>query len=341
MGGQRSSVHKLSRVIDFETHVQAGEYIKAMQEFEGYPRYALDSNGRFTWYASPTMYEVRQNLRNKFEDVSVRLADMEEAGIDVGVISGVAPGCEAFPRELGIRLSRINNDFIAKIVGDDPERFVGLATLPFQDVDAALAEFDRAAGLGLRGLMAFSNVKGKYADLEEFWPIYRRAEELRAPIFLHPTVPANSEHYAKYHLWGPALGFGVDAETAALRMIMGGVFERFPGLRMILGHLGETIPFFLKRIDFVYLRTPEALPGIRKKPSEYFLTNFYVDTAGVFHEPALRCAYDSLDHGRILFATDYPLEDSSKGKAFLAASRIPDADKERIYGENAAELLGL
>jgi 2,3-dihydroxybenzoate decarboxylase len=266
---------------------------------------------------------------------------MEKAGIDAQVISGVAPGCEVFPLEMGIRLSRINNDFVAKIVAADPERFIGLATLPLQDVEAALAEFDRAIGLGLKGLMAFSNVKGKYADLEEFWPVYERAEALRAPIFLHPTVPVNSEAYVKYNLWGPALGFGVDAETAALRMIMGGVFERFPGLKIILGHLGETIPFFLRRIDFVYLRTPEALPKIRKKPSEYFLTNFYVDTAGVLHEPALQCAYDSLDHSRILFATDYPLEDCSRGKAFLAGSRIPEEDKMKIYGENAADLLNL
>lgn len=329
----------MSRVIDFEAHVQASEYIKEMEHYNGYPRYALDQNGRFTWYASPTMLEVREHLRSKFEDIHIRLLDMEKAGIDSQVISGVAPGCEVFPREMGIRLSKTNNDFIAEISGRSPEKFVGLAMLPLQDVDTALLEFERAIGLGLKGLMLFSNVRGKYVDLEEFWPIYELAERHRAPIFLHPTVPANPEAYMSYHLWGPALGFGVDAETAALRLIMSGVFERFPGLRIVLGHLGETIPFFLKRIDFVYSRTPEGLSNIRKKPSEYFLTNFYVDTAGVFHEPALRCAYDTLDHGRILFATDYPLEDASRGKAFLANSGIPDSEKEKIYGKNAAELL--
>jgi predicted TIM-barrel fold metal-dependent hydrolase len=329
----------LSQVIDFESHVQASEYIKEMQQYDGYPRYRPDSKGRFTWYASPTVFEVRNNLRPKFEDVAVRLADMERAGIDTQVISGVAPGCEVFPREMGIRLARINNDFVAEIVRRDPGHFVGLATLPMQDIEASLLEFDRAMGLGLRGLMMYSNVNGKRVDLEEFWPIYEKAEKLRAPIFLHPTVPANADSYSQYNMWGPVLGFGVDAETAALRLIMAGVFEKFPNLHVVLGHLGETIPFFLRRIDFVYLRTPEVVPNIRKRPSEYFLSNFYVDTAGVFHEPALKCAYDTLDHSRILFATDYPLEDGSKGKAFIAESRIPEEDKKRIYGQNAAALL--
>lgn len=331
----------MNKVIDFEAHVQANDYIKEMLHYDGYPRYGLDSRGRFTWYASPTMFEVRHHLQNKFEDVAVRLVDMEKAEIDAQVISGVAPGCEVFPREMGIRLGKTNNNFIAKIVGQNPDSFYGLATLPLQDIEAALAEFDRAAGLGLRGLMMFSNVKGKHVDLQEFWPIYERAEKLRTPIFLHPTVPANPEGYRDYGMWGPVLGFGVDAETAALRLIMSGVFERFPGLRMILGHLGETIPFFLRRIDFVYLRTPEALPRIRKRPSEYFLENFYVDTAGVFHEPALQCAYETLDHNRILFATDYPLEDGSRGKAFIADSKIPEDDKEKIYGSNATKLLNI
>lgn len=312
-----------------------------MERYEGYPKYALDSLGRFTWYADPTIFEVRQNLREKFQDMSSRLADMEKANIDLQVISGVAPGCEVFPREMGIRLAKVNNDFIAEISSKGPEKFVGLATLPLQDVNASVSEFERAMSLGLRGLMMFSNVQGKYVDRDEFLPIWEFAAKAKAPVFLHPTVPVNSGTYVDYHLWGPVLGFGVDAETSALRLIMSGIFERFPDLRVILGHLGETIPFFLKRIDFIYARTPEALPAIKRKPSEYFLNNFYVDTAGVFHEPALRCAYDTLNHGRILFATDYPLENASRGTEFLAGSRIPDGDKERIYGKNAAELLSI
>lgn len=312
-----------------------------MEHYDGYPRYGFDSQGRFTWYASPTLFEVRHQLRDKFEDVNVRLGDMERAGIDTQVVSGASPTCEVFPREMGARLARINNDSIAKTVASNPDHFQGLAMLPLQDVEASLTEFDRVVALGLKGLTIYSNVKGNRIDNEEFWPIYERAEKLRAPLFLHPTVPVNPEAYADFAMWGPVLGFGVDAETAALRMIMSGIFERFPRLRIVLGHLGETIPFFLRRIDFVYLRTPDALPRIRKRPSEYFLENFYVDTAGVFHEPALQCTYETVGQDRILFATDYPLEDGSRGKAFVDNAQIPEMGKARILGANAAELLGI
>lgn len=210
-----------------------------------------------------------------------------------------------------------------------------------QDVDAALAEFDRVKDTGLRGINVFSNVNGKYIDSEEYWPIYERAEKLRFPIFLHPNVPVNVEAYSKYQLWGPPFGFGADASVAALRLMMSGAFEEYPNLRVILGHLGEGIPFFIKRIDFIFLRTPEAVPKLKRRPSEYFLNNFYIDTAGVFHEPSLQCAYETMGSNRLVFGSDYPMEDAAKGVEFVSQSRIPEADKERILWKNGAELLAL
>lgn len=331
----------MTRIVDFETHVQAPEYVKLVERHDGYPRYAYDAKGRFTWYVSPTVFETRHGLRDKLEDVKVRLDDMEKSGVDTQVISSSNPGCEAFPRELGLKLMRTNNDLIADYLGRYPEKFIGLASLPLQDMDASLEEMDRARSLGFKGLIIFSNANGKYTDMEEFWPIYERAERFRFPIFLHPTVPSNAESFKEYHIWGPVFGFGADTVIASLRIIMSGLLERYPSLKICLGHLGETIPFLVNRINFVYARTPEEVPRIKKKPSEYFLSNFYVDTSGVFNEPSLQCVYETLDKSKIMFGSDYPFENATRGVDFVRNSRIPDTDKERIFSKNVEDLFGI
>jgi predicted TIM-barrel fold metal-dependent hydrolase len=121
--------------------------------------------------------------------------------------------------------------------------------------------------------------------------------------------------------------------------MMSGVFEKYPNLKVILGHLGEGIPFFVRRIDFVFLRTPEAVPRLKRRPSEYFLSNFYVDTAGVFHEPSLQCTYETMGSTKIVFGSDYPMEDAAKGVEFVSRSRISEEDRERIFWKNSTELM--
>ncbi len=266
---------------------------------------------------------------------------MENAGIDLQVIGSSNPGCELFPTKMSVRLAKINNDHLAAWIAKYADKFVVLGSLPMQDSNAALEEFDRIRQLGFKGLILFSNIRKKFVDYEEFWPIYSRAEKYSFPIFLHPGTPIHAEAYSEYNLWGPVFGFGVDCAHAALRLIMSGIFEHYPKLRIVLGHLGETIPFFLRRMDKTYQRDPELLPKIKKRPSEYFLDNFYVDTAAVGSEASLMCAYDCLAHGRILFGSDYPFEDASKELQFVKDSPIPVKDKTLICSKNAAELLQL
>jgi 5-carboxyvanillate decarboxylase len=329
------------KIIDVETHVQAREYVKEIESYQGYPRYGYDSKGRFTWYVTPTIYEVRKRLEEKLQDENTRLHDMDEDGIDLQIIASSNPGCEAFPIEMGRRLARINNDLIAKYVANHPDRFVGFASLPLQDLNSALEEFDRVKTLGLKGLIVFSNVGGKRVDLPQFWPIFQRAQELNFPIFLHPCVPTNPEMFEEYHLWGPAFGFGADTSLAALRIIMSGLLEEYPKLKILLGHLGEGIPFFLQRINWVYKRVPEDIPRVKRDPSDYFLNNFYVDTSGVFNEPSLRCVYDTIDRRRIVFGSDYPFEKMVEGVKFVSESTLPEEDKKNINWNNPAEFLGL
>ncbi len=332
---------KQQKIIDFETHIQVTEFIKLVSEYEGYPRYRIDSKGRLVIDISPEISEVREKIRKVSEDPKARIESMDRDGIDVQVISSSNPGCEVYPKDLGVRLARLFNDQLADWISRYPDRMVGLCSLPMQDTEAALDELDRASGMGFNGIMLFSNVNGKYTDDKNLWPIYERAEKLRYPIFLHPGYPLTKEYLMDGELWSSVFGFGVDAATAALRMIMNGVFERYPRLRMVMGHLGETIPYTLNRIDIVYDRSPESLPEIRKKPSEYFLGNFYVDTCGMRSEPALMCAFESLNPERILFATDYPFGDVSEEIQLVKDSRIPEAEQLKIFWDNAAGLIGL
>lgn len=329
------------KIIDFEAHAQSPEFVKELLHYSGYPHYANDSLGRFTWYQTANTFEVRDKLQPKLEDVTTRLADMDVAGIDVQAVSPSVPNCESFPREMGIKLSRINNDYIRELCSKHPDRFVGLGSLPLQDVDASLEELDRMKSIGLVGIMGVSNVQGEYLNSEKYWPVFERAEKFGFPLFVHPNAPVGIERFTEYHLWGPVFGFGVDVALCTLRMIMGGVFEKHRNFRVVLGHLGETIPFTLRRIDAAYNRTPDALPQIKKRPSEYFLDNIYVDTAGIFHEPALVCTYNSLDHERIVFGSDYPFEKVAPGVEFIEKTEIPEHDKDKIYWQNASKLLGL
>lgn len=331
----------MTRIIDFETHVQGTEYVDIIANYNGYPRYANDSKGRFTWYVSPNVYETRDGLRDKLENVNTRLAEMEEAGVDAQVIASSNPGCEVFPMEMALKLMRVNNDVIAEFSRKHPGKFIGLASLPLQDVNSSLEEIDRVHSNGLKGLIIFSNANGKYTDRDEFWPIYERAEKLRFPIFLHPTVPANAESFREYHIWGPVFGFGADTVIATLRLIMSGLLEKCQGLKIVLGHLGETIPFLINRINFVYNRTPEAVPRIKRRPSEYFLRNFYVDTSGVHHQPSLSMVCETMSKDRVIFGSDYPFENMTKGVDFVKNARLPEDEKERIFWKNTSALFGL
>ncbi|MHB8568179.1 MAG: amidohydrolase family protein [Nitrososphaerales archaeon] len=332
---------KNRKIIDFETHIQATEFIKEVMKYEGYPRYRYDSKGRLVVDINPEISEVRERIRKVSEDPKARIDDMDRAGIDVQVISSSNPGCEVFPQELGVKLARVFNDQLGDWISRYPDRIVGLASLPIQDADAAMIELDRISNLGFKGLMLFSNVNGGYVDGRNLWPIFLRAEKLGFPIFLHPGYPLNLEALMEGGLWGSVFGFGVDAATAALRMIMNGVFEEIPGLKVILGHMGETIPYILNRIDIVYNRSPGSLARIKKKPSEYFLENFYVDTCGVRSEPALMCAFESLRRDRVLFASDYPFGDAGEEVALVEKSRIPESEQKKIFWDNSAGLLGL
>ncbi len=290
-----------------------------------------------------------QRVDDQLRDLGqARLADMDASGIDLQVISHVAPAAQGLQGAEGITLAREANDRLAGAVRAHPDRFAGFATLPTADPRAAAGELERAVReLGLIGAMVNSTLGSNGAFLDEpgFAPLLDRFERLDVPLYLHPAPPSAALSEVLYRGLPPAVagrlatgawGWHAEAGLHILRMIATGVFDRHPELRVIIGHCGEMVPFMLDRIDAM-LRPP----GLALKPSEYFLRNIWVTTSGLFSLPPVLCAVQVLGVDRVLFSVDYPFGDNAAGRALLDALPLAPADKTRIAGGNAEQVLRL
>jgi 5-carboxyvanillate decarboxylase len=268
---------------------------------------------------------------------------MDRNGIDMQVLSMAGPGVEEFDLPTGTALARSINDELAEAVARHPDRFAGLATVAYGDPDGAAVELERAVTkLGFKGAKVNSHVRGEYLDHPRYRAFWETAARLGVPVMLHPKDPLPGllgllDTYPG--LTQAAWGFTVDAGTHALRLICSGLFDTCPKLQIVLGHLGEGIPFWLARIDNHWARSPKT--SLKKKPSEYFRENFYVSTSGMFEQPAFQCVYQTLGPERILFAVDYPYESIDQAVKFIDAAQLPDSDREKICHANVERLLAL
>ncbi|MCL4466575.1 MAG: amidohydrolase family protein [Chloroflexi bacterium] len=273
-----------------------------------------------------------------------RIKVMDEEGIEVQVLSLISPGVQIFDPETGLRLARNVNDRLSQIVKEHPDRFVGLATIPPQAPAEAAAELERAVRqLGLRGASINSHTRGEYLDERKYWPILQKAAELGVPIYIHPRMPSPAmvQPYTAYpNMAGALLGFGAEVSLHALRLMYSGVFDEYPGLKILLGHLGEALPFWLWRIDNRLRRTRREYTA-KKLPGDYFRENFYATTSGNFSFPAFLCTYLVSGADNILFAVDYPLESNAEAVHFLESLAISPGDKEKVSHLNAEKLFGL
>jgi hypothetical protein len=334
------------RRIDFETHFVTRDYVRAMEQQKGYPRYVVDeqTKNRRLYYTDDVGEPLGDLLLNKLLDVGEeRLKDMDAAGIDVQVLSLTSPGVEQFDPSMGTELATRINDELYSIVQNHPSRFVGYAALAPKNPEGAVRELERSVKeLGFKGWKTHSNYGGTYLDDKEYWPILEKAEELDVPIYLHPAVPAIPP-LRKYGfaLAGAPFGFGIETAICMMRLIYSGIFDKCPRLKIVLGHLGEGLPFVLQRIDFAYVRPwfePAARPNLKKKPSEYLKENVFVTTSGNYLQPAFMCTYEAMGIDRILLSTDYPYEDSDECLQFLESLPINDEDKDKMYSLNAGQL---
>ena len=331
--------------IDFEAHFYTREYLQTLSKNPGYPRFAYDDrnekSGRLSYFADlvqPFSEALLGALLNTGEE---RLKVMDSLGVDVQILSVSAPGIEQLASPAGTALAKKTNNALYEVIRRYPARFMGYAALAPKEPEAAADELERAVkDLKFVGWNTHSNYGDSYLDGERYWPILERAERLGVPIYIHPTVPAipQARTYG-FALAGAPFGFGMETALCMMRLIFSGAFDRFPRLKVILGHLGEVLPFLTRRIDWAYLRPlPPAFRTLPKSPSEYLKNHVFVTTSGNYYKPAFMCTLEALGIDKILLGTDYPYDDPRECHDFVKMLPLSEADKEKIYCHNAKQL---
>jgi predicted TIM-barrel fold metal-dependent hydrolase len=274
-----------------------------------------------------------------------RLAHMDAHGVDVQVLSFGSPGPQAFDADVAIPMARDANDRLHAAVKAHPTRFAGFAALPTADPRAAAEELERGVTrLGFKGAMIHGHQRGEFLDAKKYWPMWERAERLGVPIYLHPALPhpqAVKAYFDGYEELARApWGFAVDTSCHFLRLVFAGLFDAYPRLKIILGHLGEGLPFAMHRLNDHSWAAAQRR-GLKKQPIDYLRDNLMVTTSGNWFEPAFVCTWLALGADNILFAIDWPYEANKTGMQFLRGLSISDADKEKIAHRNAERLLGI
>lgn len=275
-----------------------------------------------------------------------RIARMDEHGIDMAVLSLCSPGVQLFEPETASDIATLANDRLAEQVRAHPDRFAGLAVFAPHHPTRGVAEMERAiTELGLHGFMVNSHTDGHYLDEPQFWGHLEAAEALGVPIYIHPrTLPdAIGGPFAVNHLSRAAWGYAVETATHALRMITSGVFDRFPKLQIVLGHMGEGIPYWLYRLDYWNGKHQgKTAPQLQMRVSEYFLRNVTITVSGVYQRSALDLCLTELGDERIMFATDYPYQRMHEAVEFFDAQEdLPAQTQTRILSGNAERVFGL
>lgn len=321
------------RIITLEEHITTPLFVKSMAHLEG------------GHASNPFM----QKMQAKLLDVKrSRLADMDAAGIDMQVLSLAGAGLDRLEPEVATYLARATNDTLAAIVKAHPKRYAAFATLNLQEPAKAVTELRRCVRrLGFKGAMIHGTCNGLFLDDARFAPVLEAAQTLDVPIYLHPAPPPTAVQRAYFSGLAPDVsfllstaGWGWHVETGmhCLRMIVAGVFDHFPRLKVIIGHMGEDLPYSIARADAVLSHGSQKLRG---SIADYFHEHFYITTSGYFTLPPLLCALQVVGADRILFSVDYPFSPNETGRQFLDSLPLNPDDMAKITHRNAERLLKL
>jgi len=303
----------------------------------------------FVEYWNPTAVDLpaakrEQALARLTDFGEIRLAAMDRAGIERAVLGLAGPGVQTErDTSAAIRNARAANDFLAGEIQKRPNRYSGFAHLPMQDAKAAADELERCVrDLKFCGAMINGHTHGQYLDHPSLSPFWERAEALAATIYLHPIDPVTPSPALEGHrgLRRATWEWGFETGSHALRLVFGGVFDRFPRARLALGHLGETLPFLLWRFDS---RAGPDFYAIKlaKPPSQYIKDNIVVTTSGMCSVEPLNCTIGALGHDHVMFAADYPFESLDEAAHFIDTVALPEKVRADICFNNAARYLGL
>jgi 5-carboxyvanillate decarboxylase len=270
----------------------------------------------------------------------MRLAQMDQFGVDMHLLTLTAPGVQMFDADTATDLAALSNDRMAEVIAKFPGRFAGLGSFAPQSPKRAAKEVERVMSeLKLNGLVVNSHTNGDYFDDYRFWPILEAAEAHDATIYIHPRAPSDSLKgpLQDYAMDSAMWGYGVEVGTHMLRMMAGGVFDRFPKLRICVGHMGEMIPFFIWRINFMNSRAQVVgrAPKTERSMEEYFRDNFVFTTSGVEDHLALRYAIDRMGIDKVLWAIDYPYQPTEPAVKFIDSFECTDEERHALCHGNA------
>lgn len=298
-------------------------------------------------------FATYQGLQDSLMDVgAARLARMDELGIDMQILLLTAPGVQVLEPAEGSALARLSNDRLSDICKGHPDRFAGLLAFAPQDVKGAVAEIERGmTRLGLNGAVVNSHTRGRYLDEPEFLPIWEALAAHDAALYIHPTVPPASwaAPFQYRGLTGALAGFTHEVWLHVMGIVFAGIFDRFPKLRLVIGHMGEALPLLLYRFDW-WQSNADNVPGLRggqppvklqRKVSDYFRENIWITTSGVAWEPAIKFCMDVLGPERVLYAMDYPYQASAEEVRIHDALAISDAHKKMLMQTNAETVFRL
>jgi 5-carboxyvanillate decarboxylase len=284
-------------------------------------------------------------LRRLLDVETERLSIMDQYGIDVHLLSLTSPGVQLLDADGATALATSANDRLAETIKKHPTRFAGLGSFAPQDPKRAAKEIDRAInGLKLNGMIVNSHTNGEYLDDQKYWDIFEALSGLNTALYIHPrNVPQHVEDLmnGRLNLDGAIWGFQMDTGLHAMRLIVSGVFDQFPNLKIVLGHMGEGVPYWLYRIDYMY--NVFAAPGrgrfrTKKMPSDYVKENFIITTSGVNDHAVLNYCHEVLGPENIMFAIDYPYQDTKGAAEFMTSAQLPQADLEKIAHGNAERI---
>jgi aminocarboxymuconate-semialdehyde decarboxylase len=331
------------KTIDVHSHLYPQEWVDYLSKRTECPKIEKKGPSAMIFYS----HDVRCSSADSpiYFDPAARIDDLDRSGIDVQILSLTAPGVEELPVDEGVQWAKKNNDYFAEVCGKYPGRFYAYASLPYQDVDEALKELDRAYNdLGVKGIAMLSHVNFKPLSSEEFFPIYEKASEYGLPVLIHPGVPFTGKIMLDHKIIPALYGFLLDTTMAVTSLIWSGVLEKCPDLKIIHGHLGGMVPYLVKRIEDCwqfYLKSfgGEELP---LTPTQYYQRQVFTDTISGYM-PAVKCCLDFVGPQQMVLGSDYPFSVGGWDTAvdFVKQIGLSQEDTNKILGETAARIFNI